>query len=1071
MKEMEMRPINLTSRPQTPYSNGERNFMPEPGRADQSEQIDQKPATEKPQKNRPDEQVNEGEGNARFEKVAKFAETAQESISTYEQLERVHGQLGASYNEEASKIREKFVIKSNSLQQKLYEEEQKTGVKSSQTAIDAARNALTHEIRNEMDALRRDRDKAVEVLVQKFGTPKRGLTADQQTLMTTIDSIENSIENIKKSEKEGKVNRETASFQIREMQRELRNNVLTLTRPISPENEPLHDEILITIGKDRFATEEFLDRLIRLTQENAPYRLPGFYSDINLNKFLKLNESTMQKEDRERLLNLVRATETLHEMNRILKTSVDQFAQVAQTILPEHLTTIFKIPGVQDVYSLYEGIIKEKEGLKEMITDTTFREIDDCVVKEFLEGTKEKDANGEYITKSYNGEGEMEAWEKQRAVDYARNLIRTLLREGEQISLSHIPKGSKTWISLGQTQLLGVFNPVTYTTDRFKPGESNGGIELIDEVRKRGLEKRRHGRSHDQSKGIVRIEELQGTRVMDRESTKIVNARGLMMTWRATEATLRELAFIENGRVTNVAQFLEDHAREINILNEISSNNAWKSEFKKAEGRVGGASYESVEAWRDAKIIHVFRPLFENSAVAYGVLSTSIPLGATLPYEAKKMLWEKTADLNPDVMASFLTRLKLDEKADGVENIKSVKSLEQILLDVYGSDEQRRHLLSKDGKWMLPLIKAEKDRLQEDFSKIEAKLQNAREGQKSKIRQEWETVRVALDAKTTELNQINASIESLLKGEGWENLRGKLRLINRMRMRDEAARVKKIQELKPGSLVTEIPLAKTNLFEYVRDDNLQSQDEVINEKNAKKVAMDMKERVVLQAISQNGKMISQDLTNMQQAFIWYMDDVPTSVVKWENLGQAFNRMINDFGQFSQSANELTGFLYDPFKIPMEKAMEHQAKAINAAGQVLGLETAQDNFNDTVSVYDEWCMEDPQYRQTFVSAFRSAFDKYSSKAQRLARDSGAPSLNEENAYAHLLHANHMNIVRKEKRDKNGKVIFKDLFNKAKKELGLGFYNRIIWPGVRDYGIFFLFGLIMQGFKAISAPSKS
>lgn len=993
-----------------------------------------------------------------FQKMNNFIDEALRTpIRNYEQLEGVHRRLGRSYNEEASGIVQDFIKQGKDIQERINEEAKVKGV-APRVLSDAERDQLAEAFRGRMKSLRDTRQSVIDSLEKNFGSARKGLTADQQTLIGTITRIEESIDDLNRDEA---LDENTKNIQESELRKELRDTVLALTRPIAPENEPLPDEILIAIGKDNFATEEFLDRLIRLAQENAPYRLPGFYSDINLNKFLKLNENAMDSDRMERLLNLVRATETLHEMNRILKTSIDQFAQISQTILPEHLTTVFRVRGVQDVFSLYEGIIKEQESIETMITDDVFNRIDKQVEEEFMAGIKKRiNRNGkeDHLTQSFRGEGEMEDWEVKRAISYGRNLMRTLLREGEYISASYIPEAQRAFISLAQGQLVGVFNPVTYTFQRFEPGKPTGGSDLLEAFLDEGVEKRRHGRNNEESKGIVRIRNLQGTRVRDREATKLVNARGNIMTWRATEAILEEIAILDNGSPSNITKFFRDHAREISALREISSSNAWENEFRRAKGEIKGTHYNGLEEWKRARIEQVFSPLLENSAVAQGALVSSLPLA--MPTEVKKMLWERISDLNPDVMASFLTRLEIDGGAEGADKIKGVKSLEEILLDSFGTPEQRQNLLSPDGRWKLRLVEQELGELKGEHDKLEVKVQDAKsQSEKGKWREQRENKGIEYDAKKREFESLDGQVKILLRGKEWTSLRRKLRMINRLRMLDETGRINSIKTFQSGETSMDSIRPPKKFKEYLDDPRFLDEDRLTEG-----------ERKVVDAVSQNGKKIAQDLANIQQATVWFLDDVPTDIIRWENLGQSFNRMINDFAQFAQSGGEIGGFLLDPFKMDTSKAMEHQVKAIQAAGQVLGVDAAQDNMNDLIMKYDEWCMEYPRYRQVIISSILGGADKYTSKAQELSRDTGAPSRNESVAYDNLLTENHLGITRKEKRDKNGKIEFTDLFKKAEKKLRIGVLNRFVWANIRDWGPFFLLGLLIQLFKETTADTK-
>jgi hypothetical protein len=79
-----------------------------------------------------------------------------------------------------------------------------------------------------------------------------------------------------------------------------------------------------------------------------------------------------------------------------------------------------------------------------------------------------------------------------------------------------------------------------------------------------------------------------------------------------------------------------------------------------------------------------------------------------VPTELKTLIWEKIASLDPLVMSSILTRLEVDkydkQKASGFEKLDGAQSMEEILLEKWGTTEQKERLgkeedvITQDGK-------------------------------------------------------------------------------------------------------------------------------------------------------------------------------------------------------------------------------------------------------------------------------------------------------------------------------------------------------------------------------------
>lgn len=949
-----------------------------------------------------------GEGFAELQKF--FTESAGKTVRNYEQLDEMHGKFNNAFNQEAGNIRDKISQLLKDKQQEIYRETVEQG-KAPRSLTEDEYEVLTGELRKKTNALWETKEQYRNIMAKNFGTPRRQLTGEQQRQIKHINELEERIQGL---------DPERDKFYIKDLRKDLQKLEADLIEPLAPENEGLPDEILEAIAKDDFATEKFLYNLIHLPQENAPYRLPGFYSDVNLTKFLKVNEKLLAKSGKsERLENIVRGTETLHEMNRILKTSVDQFAQISQTILSANLTALCRIPGVEEVFGLYEGIIKENLAIETRITENVFDLIDRQVEKEFIKKAQLKKGESEVLIKGFKGEGPLEEWEMKRAIEYGRNMMRIFLREAEYISLSVIPQGAgaESNISLAEGQLLSIFHPISYTVKRFQLGCSTGGLDFANGLLDRNAKQRRQGKDGQGKRGVVAINTLQGTSIDNRELTKVLNTRGALMTWRVTAGMLKECAFFDNDKASNLLQFFDDHKGAIDVLQEISSHNAWGREFQRELKKSSIKNEDEFNEWKKERICRVFGPLLQNNAVALGALVSPIPL--TVPTEVKEMLWEKIAELNPDVMASMLTRLEIDEKADGYEKreLWRAQSLEEILLDSFGTDDQRlmfwqekdssvertrglttenrknaakalldkkktieeqlkdaRDQSSKEGlkkelkdirgrlEWRPQVKRKEFSSLQLQLDELDAVLENKKipDIKKDKARAEKNRITLLRDEVKSELDMLDDETKKLLRNPQWATVREKLRTINELRMSDERERMEKVKAFREGREQAVNAKSPKNYSEYLRDNRLVEK-------------LSLNEQKVVDFISQNGKLLAQDLANIRQAHVWFLDDFPISVARWENLGQWFNRTINDFAQFSQGATELNNFLGDPYKMGgegMPKARETLAKTISSAANVLGLPGAQDNVYEVVMQYDESCMADKKYRSPLVSAFRS-----------------------------------------------------------------------------------------------------
>lgn len=1019
--------LNLTNRVPTPYSKEDGdNFMEENGeeyRNSDSEESSEKEEAEK---------KDQGEEEKR---------SAQEQEKKEKQSELTGGATpfdSAKFNFEADRLKNAAtrqdiknyidLIKTTSAQempqlwnqfgeytQKIHADINDEYAKLRDTDVDKRRRA---ELEAEMKALETEEEN-VRKLMQKKAPPAM---ADERSLSQEQMRLVNEIE--KNRKKLNAVATDAEKENVKQEIKKAANDLFATLRERPPEDYSISDEVMGAIGTDELATEKFMHRLIFMPVENESHHMSGFYSQSNLDKFLKINNPEMIGKGRyERLKALVEANQTFHNMNYVLKRSFDQFSQLAQSILPEHLEVLEKIPGVSTVFHLYERFSQEHLGVETRITQNEFNKMDDEVNEILDEINKESIISGM--------EGKLLAdWEMRRALAYGRNLFRISVRAAEHIShselpgrlpgLGSLPANTDIFISPPQKELVGILNFIKFTVYRFRPNEELGGFELIDSVREKRMEKRRKD-------GKMRIKTLQGTDVDMRSLENIVSARGLMYTWRMREALLREVKFNDGNKITNIADFFGAHKNEIAAI----------SSDKEAE--------------------ELFRPMLEGNQLALGVLVSG--WAENVPAPVKTLIWKKIANLDPLVMSSLLTRLEIDkydkQKAEGVEKLDGVQSMEEIILNKWGTNEQKKEL----GEGRYQTLRAELRELGEklekkqkeikdmehpaaaDVPKNEKKMRDVKNSSKYKnLKEEIKQISQQYDQKKIAYAQADEVIKTLLRNEKWEVLKKKLTKANEKRIIWESTHMGE----KPRPLSA-----------WLEGD----------------IALNQDERDVYQNIRTSGEKIAGDLANFSQASTWFMDDVPLALIKWSNMGQTYDRMVNDLGSFQKSNQGLAKIVAGrPFNEPPTEIAKHFGEAIAEAANVLGRAgAAQDNYYNLIQQYLEMIQERPKYRQLLISEFKHSRFEPTSRAQEITGSMHSPATNEEGTFDVVQHFLDQNCMRKtvktvtDNKDDKGKITYESQVGEAIRKYHIGWWDRMIKKNVRDFGPLGLIAFLIMFFK--------
>lgn len=820
---------------------------------------------------------------------------------------------------------------------------------------------------------------------------------------------------------------------------------ILLDRDRPPEDQSIPDEVLEAIGADELATEKLINRLIFMPIENEQHHMSGFYSQSNLDKFLKINnEAKIGRERSDRLRNLEEANKTFHNMNYIVKRSFDQFAQQAQSILPDQFEVLSKIAGVSTVFHLYERFAQEHLGIETRITSREFDDREnprnmDREVKAALE-----ELNKANILKGMEGDSLAE-WEIERALTYGRNMFRITVRAPEYISRSELQEGSEVYVSPPLKALSNIVNFIKFTIYRFKPNKELGGYELIQNVKNRKMEER-------QKRGQVRLKTLQGTDVDMRTLENIIGARGYMYTWRMRDALLKEIKFTEEvvdrktkakeTRVTNVTDFFTDHKHEIAAIRN------------------------------EADALRICKPLLDGNNLALGVMVSG--WGENVPSEVKELLWRRIAEYDPLVMANLLTRLRVDSKAknaSGLMGKNGVKSLEEILLDVWGTDEQKK----EDGPDSLRTGRLQKlrDELGESNKKLtrldieisrmkheyiekhkckdyeaEAALGN-NPRYEALLDQRTEAAKKS-DAAKNESSEPERQIRDLLRHYKWETLKNKLTILHEKRILEETERIRDPKKTgqKPKSM--EDRLAEAG---------------IVGE-----------ELEVYNKIKENGVKIASDLAHFRTSTTWFMDDTPFPLVKWANIGQTYDRMVNDLGAF-QKSSEAAGKIFGgrPFNEPPVKIAEYLGEAIAAEGDVVGRAgAAQDAYYDVFKEYLRMIYQNPRHRWLLVSEWKRTRREPTSRAQEITGSMQSPAPNETGLFEVVEHGLDANIVRKTvisaDHDDYGKVEYEGQVEELEHEFKIRWFDRIIKQNLKDLGPVGIFALLISFLKETFSDLK-
>lgn len=888
-----------------------------------------------------------------------------------------------------------------------------------------------------LQRIQEERDKIIGLIVRIMPEQIRGL--DSQTI-TEIKNLEEEVEKIKNLPEDSN---ERLNY---------RKKLKDLLVVFSPHDEVIPDRVMKLIASDKIITEEFISRLIVSNLEDQPHQIRSFYGGTNFEKFLRLMPSMLPRDQEKHLLNLIAANEVFHNMNYIIRRNFDQFAQQSESLLPQHFVALSQISGVDIILRLYEEAYQETLGIETRITEEAFQEMDENVYEEFLATLNKKDATGKQRIPGLNGE-KMEDWEVNRAFIFARNFYRILVRAAEHISLSELQKGGDPaiWTSSPQKNFAQILNNFKLIGLRFMINEPLGGPLWLDRVIKNN-NKRKDKR--------IEIKTLQGTSLEMRELQGIVGARGVMLTWRNAQTILREIKFKDNGnRETDIVQFFLDHKEEIANLKDLSKRD-WE-----IKGKPGGG----FEEWKKLQFRDFFNPLLDNTSIALGVLVSGWGLG--VPAEFKELVWEKVAKLDPLVTASLLRRLEMANPR------RDVESLEDILLDIWGTEEQKE-ILGKAG------LKRKKDRLQEllakkenelkpqevleiktlreeinnptseemsirelekkleDKASILAKLTAKKEERRSPLeRQEIENLSKEIGELRISYGEKDKILKELFRGEKWRNLAKKLRLANELRIKEETERLKEKR-------FTESP--KT-LADFLIDEELVLNDD---------------EKKVLERIMKNGEKIAPDLARIRQSHVWFLDDVPFKVLNWTSLGQFYDRQTGDLGQFHKAAQALIKIMANPFGQPVDEILKHMAEAIEGSANVLGLQDAQDRQAPAFESWIDFIYEIPKFRQKFISMARHGLRKATSEAQEIVGVRG-PAVDEDGLDEILNKAVPMGILRRAVFDeKTGKEKWADTYNEFSKKYGTVWYKRLLWAKLRDYGPFFFLILLLTFFKSVA-----
>lgn len=761
----------------------------------------------------------------------------------------------------------------------------------------------------------------------------------------------------------------------------------------SPDDEPIPDEVLAVIASDDLTAEQFISNLVVLDLEDQSHQIRSYWGQTNFEKFLRVSRNEMNPDKRQKLLALIEANRSFHDMNYIIKRSFERFAEHSEALLSQHFEVLSGVRGVDLVMRLYEEYSQEALAYDTRITEENFVEIDEKVKREidYKEIQKEEGRELSDLTKTIHGlaGGEMENWELFRAYIFGRNFFRVLVRSAEHTALSELPeKGNPAlYVSSPQKAFAQLLNQLKFIGLRFRTEEQLGGFKLIENALKLNAAESKTG-----------IKTLQGTDVDSREAQAIVAARGVMATWRVAEIALRQIGFVDSdGRLTNVVQFMEDHKKQIDVVKDDAT-----------------------------AAIELFTPMFNNVSICLGILVS--PNALSIPDAVKAEIWSRVATYNPLVVASLLARFEAREGA----NLTGVKSLEEILVSAWGSEKEKKAL--------------------EDLKKRKKELNTTK-----KTGKDYDDLKLEINENDQKLSDF------LKKNEKWEDFKKKLRLIHELRMRKEQERLKARRFAEKPELLSAFYKTEKQFNEETK--NLSDEEKEKIRKN--NIILTTEEELVLKEIVTSGQALAPDLAKIRQTTAWFLNDTPFEILKWNRLGQFYDRQTGDLANFQKANTELFAIFGNPFGQPTEEILKHFNGAITAAGAVLGRKDPQKTM---LPVFRAWCKmiyEKPWLRAKVLSGAWHLFRKPTSRAEAII-GIDAPAVDEDGMQKVFDQALYMGILRLESKDKKtGKVDWEDTYYKLINEFGTQWYTRYTWAKVRDYGPFFLLALLLISIKTIAS----
>lgn len=250
------------------------------------------------------------------------------------------------------------------------------------------------------------------------------------------------------------------------------------------------------------------------------------------------------------------------------------------------------------------------------------------------------------------------------------------------------------------------------------------------------------------------------------------------------------------------------------------------------------------------------------------------------------------------------------------------------------------------------------------------------------------------------------------------------------------------------------------------------------------IALTHEESEMLGRIRGLGKHLSEDLTNIRFPFTPFLNDVIFEKVQYGDAGAAFysRRVGGDLPSFHAAYGEFGKIIDNPGGISPEKALEAMLAIVQALGSPQGTNVGQDKVAPMLEAYIEfikdgsniegdglWAKVKRQLQsQSLVNAIKHEFHKPTSLAQEVA-GMGAPAEKEHDTLNLLQRALHMGVLRKVLRDKDGNIIFTDLYDKFRKKFRVTF-GGIIWALLRDYLVFLPIGIAKELVVSVQKPAR-